>query len=231
MNSILRKTAMASALAIAAMAFSNVSIAQDTDTQMPKKCIGEACPGQGGQGKGQGANSNDQEQMNEGQMKKLRKKSMQQNDQVQDMQSGEDQGDNTGQMKKKLRKKGTQSTEQYQDDNDNDQIVTRKKVSQSNFKYESGRHHRRRSKDATFRFYFGGYWYDRPYWEEDYYVTSGYGGISCRQGRNIVAERFNRVRVVECRGRTYTYIGRRHGDDFEVVLSSRSGRIINVDEI
>jgi hypothetical protein len=231
MNSILRKTAMASALAIAAMAFSNVSIAQDTDNPMPKKCIGEACPGQGG---GQGANSSDQDiPADNDQMKKLRKKNMQPNDQVQDMQNGDDQGGSPDQMRKLRKKKGTQSTEQYQDNNDNDQMLPgKKKMSQSNWHFDSGKHHRRRSKDAIFRFYFGGYWYDQPYWQEDYYVDSGYGyGISCRQGRNIVAARFNRVRVVECRGRAYTYIGRRHGDDYQVVLSSRSGRILNVDEL
>jgi hypothetical protein len=229
MNNILRKTAMASALAIAAVTFSNVSIAQDTDTQMQKKCIGEACPDQGG---GQGANSNDQDVPTDNQqMKKLRKKNMQPNDQVQDMQNDDDQGGSPDQMRKLRKKKGTQSTEQYQDNNDNDQMLPRKKkMSQSNWHYESGKHHRRRSKDATFIFLRGGYWYDQPYWDEDYYVDTSYG-ISCRQGRNIVSERFARVRVVECRGRTYTYIGRRHGDDFQVVLSSRSGRIINVDEL
>lgn len=225
MNKILRKTAMASALAIAAMAFSNVSVAQTTNDQM-RKCIGDACPGQGMK------NGNDQVMPNNNDqnapIRKLRKKG-QSNDQVQDMQDGDDQGGNNDQLRK-LRKKSTQSNDQYQDNNDNDQIAPRKKMRRADWKFDSGRHQRRRSKDTTFRFYFGGFWYPQPYWDEPYYVDTSYG-ISCREGRNIVSERFNRVRVVECSGRTFTYIGRRHGDDFQVVLNSRSGRIISAREL
>jgi len=218
MPSIIRKTTMASALAIAAIVFSNMSIAQT------QKCIGDNCPQQG-----QGMNKGTGEAMPENNgdnmpTKKLRKHATQSNDQV-DMQNGEDQGDN-GPIKK-LRKKGSMSTEQYQQDNE-----PNKKMGQANFHFDPTRHHRRHHRDATFRFFFGGYWYDQPYWQEDYYVVGGPGyGISCRQGFRIVAERFNHVRVAECQGRTYTYFGRRHGNDFQIVLSSRSGRIIDVNEI
>lgn len=50
--------------------------------------------------------------------------------------------------------------------------------------------------------------------------------ISCGKGRAIVAARFNRVRVVECRGGTYTYLGRRRGETFRVLINPRTGRII-----
>jgi hypothetical protein len=219
MTNILRKTAMASALAIAAIAFSGVSMAQT------QKCIGDSCPQ--GQDQGQGMKNGNSQAMpeNNGEAmptKKLRKNGTQPNNQVQDTQNGEDQGGN-GEMKK-LRKKGT-STGQYQQNNDQGSTSTR----QANWRFDSNRHERRRHRDTTFRFYFGGYWYPQPYWQQDY-VVGGYG-ISCRQGRNIVAERFDRVRVVECQGRAYTYLGRRHGGEFQIVLNSRSGRIIDVNEL
>ena len=110
--------------------------------------------------------------------------------------------------------------------------TTTKTTNQANWTFDPNRQHRRHHRDATFRFYFGGWWYPQPYWQEGYYTIGTYGyGISCGQGLRIVAERFNRVRVVECRGRAFTYLGRRHGNDFQIVLSSRSGRIIDVNEI
>ncbi|HEY7748552.1 MAG TPA: hypothetical protein VH933_07735 [Aestuariivirgaceae bacterium] len=101
---------------------------------------------------------------------------------------------------------------------------------QSKWKFDSNRHERRRHKDDKFRFHFGGFWYPQPYW-------LGYGlyapyRITCGEGRAIVRDRgFNRVRTVECAGRTYTYLGRRHGDTFRVLVNSRRGRIIDVDKI
>ena len=98
------------------------------------------------------------------------------------------------------------------------------------WKFDSNRHERRRHKDDNFRFYFGGYWYPQPYW-------LGYGlrvnpRISCGEGRLILRDRgFNRVRPIECQGRTYTYFGRRHGDSFTVLLNARTGRIVDVDAI
>lgn len=50
--------------------------------------------------------------------------------------------------------------------------------------------------------------------------------ISCGAGRSIVARRFNRVRVIECKGGTYTYIGRRNGASFKVLVDRRTGRVV-----
>lgn len=135
---------------------------------------------------------------------------------------------------------------QVEEDDEGDQVRPRKKRYQSSqqdidvdvdvdvrtgsgqrarhadWRFDSNRHHRRRSRSTTYRFYLDGYWYPQPYWE----IYSRPYRISCGEGRAIVAERFNRVRVVECRGSTYTYLGRRHGDTFRVLLNSRSGRII-----
>jgi hypothetical protein len=108
---------------------------------------------------------------------------------------------------------------------DNDiRVETNKK-----WKFDSNRHERRRHKDDRFRFHFGGFWYPSPYW-------LGYGlvvnpRLSCAEGRAIVDVRFNRVRAIECRGATYTYLGRRHGDDFKVMLNARTGRIVDVDRV
>src|SRR5262245_52184562 len=49
---------------------------------------------------------------------------------------------------------------------------------------------------------------------------------SCREGRAIVAQRFNRVRVIECGGWIYTYRGRGNGETFRIRFNSRSGRIV-----
>lgn len=93
----------------------------------------------------------------------------------------------------------------------------------SRWRFDPDRHQRRRSRSAAFRFYFDGYWYPQPYWQIA--VASRYR-IGCGEGRAIVAQRFNRVRVIECRGRTYTYLGRRHGEAFRIRLDARSGRIV-----
>jgi hypothetical protein len=106
----------------------------------------------------------------------------------------------------------------------------RVKQSEANWKFDPNREERRRHKDDRFRFYFGGFWYPEPYW-------LGYGlavnpRVSCGEGRAIVRDRgFYRVRTVECSGRTFTYLGRRHGDTFRVLVSSRTGRIIDVNPI
>jgi hypothetical protein len=98
------------------------------------------------------------------------------------------------------------------------------------WKFDSNRHERRRNKGDRFRFYFGGFWYPQPYW-------LGYGWpvntrITCGEGRAIVDVRgYNRVRPIECRGRIYTYLGRRHGDSFKVMVNSRKGRIVDVDRV
>lgn len=50
--------------------------------------------------------------------------------------------------------------------------------------------------------------------------------ISCGDGRAIVAKRFNRVRVVDCKGRTFAYLGRRNGATFRVLVDRDTGRVI-----
>jgi hypothetical protein len=95
--------------------------------------------------------------------------------------------------------------------------------------YDSSRHRRSHNKSATFHYFYNGWWYPEPYWTRAYIV--GPGRISCGEGRAIVAQRFNRVRMVECRGGIYTYLGRREGDTFRVMVNSRSGRIVGRDLI
>jgi hypothetical protein len=56
--------------------------------------------------------------------------------------------------------------------------------------------------------------------------------VSCGEGRAIVRDRgFNRVRTIECRGATFTYLGRRHGNDYKVMVNARTGRIADVDRV
>lgn len=111
------------------------------------------------------------------------------------------------------------------------------KEAQNDWKFDSKKHHRSRHRDNDFRFEFGGYWYPQPYWlyGNDYglYGAPGYSyGVSCVAGRNIVRNHgFYAVRTVECNGRTFTYLGRRHGDAFQVLVSSRSGRIVDVNPL
>jgi hypothetical protein len=117
---------------------------------------------------------------------------------------------------------------QSKDDNGRIQVET--KQGQSKWKFNSKRHERRRDRADRFRFHFGGFWYPQPYW-------LGYGlpvnlRISCGEGRAIVDARgYNRVRTIECRGGTYAYLGRRHGDSFKVLVNARTGRIVDVDRI
>jgi hypothetical protein len=109
-----------------------------------------------------------------------------------------------------------------------------RRMRQAEWKFDANRHERRRNRDKRFRFEFGGFWYPEPYWlvpGYTYGLVAPYR-ISCGEGRAILRDRgFNRVRTVECRGRTFTYLGRRHGDRFRVLVSSRSGRIVDVDPI
>lgn len=107
------------------------------------------------------------------------------------------------------------------DDDDGD----RRRQARSGWRYDSDKHRRRAQRDSRFRYEYGGYWYEQPYWTGTVYYDDDYG-ISCRQGRRIVDRRYNRVRVIECNGRTFTYVGRRQGDTYRVSVSSRTGRII-----
>ena len=98
------------------------------------------------------------------------------------------------------------------------------------WKYDSDKHRRRHHKDAEYRFYNSGYWYPQPYWQ-GYAVVSN-DRLSCRDGREAVRDRgFYRVKPIECRGRTFTYLAHRRGEAFKILVSARSGRIVDVDPI
>jgi len=214
MKYIFATTALASALAFGTFAAGNLAKAEDTNAP---PCVGEQCPQGGGMKSGgeqmPGMKGSGEE--NQGGYKK-RLRGTGQNNQVED-QSGDDQ---VIPRKKRLKAQG----------NDNDDVDVnvqgRVKVGQGDkWRFDPSQHHRRRHRDATFRFYLDGFWYERPYWEI-YSVRTRYG-VSCGQGRAIVSERFNRVRVVECNGGTYTYLGRRQGDTYRILLNARTGRIID----
>jgi hypothetical protein len=120
------------------------------------------------------------------------------------------------------RKRKYQDTDQAEDQSDQPRI----KHAEGDWKYDPSRHKRRRHKDDEFRFYFNGFWYPEPYWQIG--IGNPYR-IGCAEGRSILRDRgFYRVHTVECHGRTFTYTGRRHGDAFRILLSSRSGRIVDV---
>jgi hypothetical protein len=99
---------------------------------------------------------------------------------------------------------------------------------QSDWQFDPNKHQRRRERSDRYRFELGGYWYPQPYWS----IGIGPSRIGCGEGRAIVRDHgFYRVRTVECYGRAYTYVGRRHGETFQVLVSARSGRIIDVNPI
>ncbi len=101
----------------------------------------------------------------------------------------------------------------------------------SNFQFDPDRHNRRRARDDLFRFFFNGYYYDRPYWQDGYYEPRS-SRISCAEGRRIVAdEDFFRVRTIECNGTSYTYQARRGSNTYRVLVSSRRGTIISTRRI
>lgn len=198
MNQLLTASALAALLVVGGLYETQRVSAQDS-----QPCIGENCPAPG-QGGG-----------------KKHMKSMDQNNQVDENDQGNGQPvDQT--MRRKKRAQGSGNTNVDVDVNADVQVGTQKSMRHADWKYEPGRHHRRRHRDATFRFYFDGYWYEQPYWE----VYAIRGRVSCGEGRAIVASRFNRVRVIECNGGTYTYMGRRQGDTYRILLNSRTGRIV-----
>ena len=202
MKHFFTSTALASALVFGGLFAATPSFAQDN-----QPCVGENCPAPDMQGT-QGGN-------------KKRLKGIDKNNQVdQNNQGGDESTDQV--LPRKKRAQGTQNNNDV-DVDVNVQSGSQKRVRHADWRFDSNRHQRRRSKNSTFRFYFGGYWYPQPYWEV-YSVRSG--RVSCREGRAIVSERFNRVRVIECNGGTYTYLGRRQGDTYRILLNARSGRIV-----
>jgi len=56
--------------------------------------------------------------------------------------------------------------------------------------------------------------------------------IACADGRSIVRDHgYNRVRPLDCRGGTFAYLGHRHGSSFRVLVSARTGRILQAKTI
>jgi hypothetical protein len=209
MRAILTSTALASLLLVAGVTVSSPSaLAQDG-----QPCVGENCPKPDMQGKPGKKGQDQYDQGTEdqtGQMPRKKKR----------IQGATDEGEmQDSQMPRKKKK-----VQQSQDvDVDVDVDVGTRTTSRSEWRFEPGKHRRSKSKSTIFRFYYLGYYYDQPYWE---IYTIGPRRFSCGAGRAIVSERFNRVRVVECNGRTYTYIGRLRGDTWRILFNSRSGRIV-----
>ncbi len=57
-------------------------------------------------------------------------------------------------------------------------------------------------------------------------------GVSCREGRRIVASRgFRDVRPVDCGSRTLVYTARQRGEPVEITVSARDGRIVSVEPL
>lgn len=212
MKSFLTTTTLATGFILGTLGAGSV-LAQDA--QVPgQECVGEQCPG--------GAMGGKQEAAPEQAVPRKRLKAPEQNDQMQGNRKMPQGGQAEDQTNDQVmpRKKRVQSKQQ----NDDVDVNARVRVGEGKWRFDPNRHERRRSKSATFRFYFGGYWYPQPYWEV-YSVGTRYR-ISCGEGRGIVGERFNRVRVVECNGGTYTYLGRRSGDTYRILLNARTGRIV-----
>jgi hypothetical protein len=217
MKSILTSTALATALVFGlAAAGPGVVRSQDTqDTQMnSKECVGEYCPGKkkmkAPEQKGQMKNDtelNAQTNTEVGTYKKKKKIGAQTDTDVK-VQTGEET------IIKKKQRVGVQQSDVNVD-------VETGVESGRTWHFDPSREQRRRTRSATFRFFYLGWYYPQPYW-----LIVGPGRISCGEGRAIVAQRFDRVRVVECRGGIYTYLGRRYGDTFRVMVNSRSGRIV-----
>jgi hypothetical protein len=153
---------------------------------------------------------------------------------MQNQNGGSDQNDQMMKRRKANRNVNDNQNDSYNQNggnNQNDQVTRRKKSrqnAQSAWRDDSHKNRRRNHRDNTYRFSYGGFWYDQPYWLEEGYSPDDDYGISCGDGRDIVdQEGFNRVRVVECNGRTFTYVGLRHGDMFQVKLDSITGRILS----
>ena len=75
------------------------------------------------------------------------------------------------------------------------------------------------------RYYDGYGWYDYRRWG-DFRRHHRNDRLSCREARRLVDRRFDRVRVVECNGRTYTFRAEnRRGRKVTVYVNSRTGDI------
>jgi hypothetical protein len=84
----------------------------------------------------------------------------------------------------------------------------------SGWRYNQNLHHRRHQRDNIFRFSFGGYFYDRPYWQLPQYSYQS-NRISCGEGRSIVADN----------GTTFTYQAHKGSRTYRVYINSRRGTV------
>jgi type IV secretory pathway VirB10-like protein len=101
----------------------------------------------------------------------------------------------------------------------------------SGWRYDQNRHNRRNQRDNIFRFSFGGFFYDRPYWQQQQYYYQP-NRISCGEGRFILADSgYKRIRTVECNGTTFTYKAQRGTRTYRVYVNSRRGSITGVTRI
>jgi hypothetical protein len=55
--------------------------------------------------------------------------------------------------------------------------------------------------------------------------------ISCKAGRNMVEQRFRHVQKIKCSGTTYTYLVRRHGHDYKIMLNALTGQISHMKRV
>ena len=202
MSMIIRSAAIASSLAV--LAFGGAGIAAAQEGNSPRTF--NECADQGSCG--------DQMPGNAGKYRS-------QNNQSYD-------GSGDMQIRKKRQPRDSQNYDQN-DGQPGDMQMRKKRSAQNNndsWKYDSKRHDRRRSRNSQFRFFFGGYYYQQPYWTGESYGIQSYR-VSCGEGRGIVDDNgYNRVRTIECGGGTFTYLGRRNGNTFKVFLNSRTGRIV-----
>jgi len=80
--------------------------------------------------------------------------------------------------------------------------------------------------------YYGpGYYNPRPYYGGHYAPRRAYRGrrISCKRAKRIVRNHgYHRVRARDCRGKTYSFSGRKRGRTYIIKLRSRTGRIFKV---
>jgi len=77
--------------------------------------------------------------------------------------------------------------------------------------------------------YYGpGYYAPRPYY---YAPRRAYRGrrISCQRAKRIVRNHgYHRVRARDCRGKQYSFTGRKRGRNYVIKMRSRTGRIYSV---
>jgi hypothetical protein len=147
--------------------------------------------------------------------------------QQKELQTGDTEtGEQTRRKRRIQEEEDTKPVDEFADD----QQYRRRSTAQneSQWKYDPKRHERRRKRDDRFRYEWNGYWYSEPYWWYDFNNWRPYR-VSCGEGRLILLDRgFRRVRPIRCQGRTYSYLARRYGETFRIIMHSRTGRILRV---